>query len=145
MTIYRAIQPTGASVAGQETYTKTDLFRAGDLACTALGLSDAVAVTLNHMIRSIPKSATAPICATALHILAEERGVSNRTIYNHIQHLVRLGLAIDRCEGGGRRVINRIDLSCPVFVPPQVLVWATFGSKATGLFEPSAECRLRGL
>ena len=109
MTTYRAIQSTGASAAGRETYAKSDLFRAADLASAALGLSDAVAVTLNHMVRSIPKSAAAPICATAVHILAEERGVTNRTIYNHIQHLVRLGLAVDRCEGGGRRVVNRVD------------------------------------
>ena len=33
----------------------------------------------------------------------------------------------------------------PFLVPPQVLVYATFRSKATGLFQPSAECRRRGL
>lgn len=34
---------------------------------------------------------------------------------------------------------------CPVFVPLQVLVYATFRSKATGLFQPNAEWRRRGL
>jgi hypothetical protein len=35
--------------------------------------------------------------------------------------------------------------TCHVFVPPQVLVYATLRSKATGLFHPSAEWRRRGL
>jgi len=35
--------------------------------------------------------------------------------------------------------------TCPVFVPLQVLVYATFRSKATGLFQPNAEWRRRGL
>ena len=35
--------------------------------------------------------------------------------------------------------------TCRAFVPPQVLVQATFRSKATGLFQPNAECRRRGL
>jgi cell division protease FtsH len=35
--------------------------------------------------------------------------------------------------------------TCHVFVPLQVLVYATFLSKATGLFQSNAECRLRGL
>lgn len=37
------------------------------------------------------------------------------------------------------------DWTCPAFVPPQVLVSATFRSKATGLFQPNAECRRLGL
>ncbi|MGY3669023.1 hypothetical protein ACW9UM_09050 [Marinovum sp. KMM 9989] len=35
--------------------------------------------------------------------------------------------------------------TCHALVPPQVLVYATFRSKATGLFQPSAEWRRRGL
>ena len=35
--------------------------------------------------------------------------------------------------------------ACPVLVPPQVLFWASFRSKATGLFHPNAESRRRGL
>ena len=35
--------------------------------------------------------------------------------------------------------------TCPAFVPPLILFYATFRSKATGLFQPSAECRRRGL
>ncbi len=38
-----------------------------------------------------------------------------------------------------------VDWTCRVFVPPPVLVSATFRSKATGLFHPRAECRRRGL
>ena len=37
------------------------------------------------------------------------------------------------------------DWSCPVFVPLPVLVYATFRSKAIGLFQPNAECLRRGL
>ena len=35
--------------------------------------------------------------------------------------------------------------TCHAFVPPPVLVLATFRSKATGLFHPNAECLRRGL
>jgi hypothetical protein len=35
--------------------------------------------------------------------------------------------------------------TCHALVPPQVLVEATLRSKATGLFQPNAECRRRGL
>ncbi len=35
--------------------------------------------------------------------------------------------------------------TCHVFVPPRVLVEATFRSNATGLFQPKAECFRRGL
>ena len=37
------------------------------------------------------------------------------------------------------------DWSCHVFVPPPLLVYATWRSKAKGLFPPNAECRRRGL
>ena len=56
-------------------------------------------------------------------------------------------------DGLAGYVINKFALdpitgafwTCRAFVPPQVLVYATFRSKATGLFQPSAECRRRGL
>ena len=35
--------------------------------------------------------------------------------------------------------------SCRVFVPLQVVVYATWRSKANGLFPPNVECRRRGL
>jgi hypothetical protein len=35
--------------------------------------------------------------------------------------------------------------TCPVLVPPYVLVYATFPSKATRLFQPGAECLRPGL
>jgi len=35
--------------------------------------------------------------------------------------------------------------TCPAFVPPLILFYATFRSNATGLFQPSVECRRRGL
>jgi len=35
--------------------------------------------------------------------------------------------------------------TCRALVPLQVLVYATFRSKATGLFQPNAEWRRRGL
>ncbi|SEG14890.1 hypothetical protein SAMN05421751_11282 [Jhaorihella thermophila] len=35
--------------------------------------------------------------------------------------------------------------TCRAFVPPRVLVYANFPSNATGLFQPSAEWRRRGL
>ena len=35
--------------------------------------------------------------------------------------------------------------SCGVFLLVQVLVWATWRSKANGLFPPNAECRRHGL
>jgi hypothetical protein len=43
------------------------------------------------------------------------------------------------------RFMEIINWACPVFVPLQVLVYATFRSKATGLFQPNAEWRRRGL
>ncbi|WP_163849566.1 alcohol dehydrogenase catalytic domain-containing protein [Pseudooceanicola aestuarii] len=51
---------------------------------------------------------------------------------------------------GGANLTNTfaaaaLNWTCPAFVPPQVLVYATYRSKATGLFQPSAECRRRGL
>ncbi|MCK0122612.1 hypothetical protein MWU61_18825 [Loktanella sp. F6476L] len=42
-------------------------------------------------------------------------------------------------------MIKEQEWTCRAFVPPQVLVYAAFRSKATGLFQPSAECRRRGL
>ncbi|SMX30635.1 hypothetical protein TRP8649_04779 [Pelagimonas phthalicica] len=41
--------------------------------------------------------------------------------------------------------MTTIDWTCPDFVPLQVLVYATFRSNSTGLFQPNAECRCRGL
>ena len=39
----------------------------------------------------------------------------------------------------------KLSWTCRALVPPHVLVSATFRSKATGLFQPSAECRRGGV
>ena len=54
-------------------------------------------------------------------------GVENET---PVEYATRIWVAAWTCHG---------------LVPPQVLVYATFRSKATGLFQPSAECLRRGL
>lgn len=48
-------------------------------------------------------------------------------------------------DRGYDRAWFREEWTCRVFVPLQVLVYATFRSKATGLFQPNAEGRSRGL
>lgn len=127
---YQAVPPPGPVRKDEPDRSKAILFRAADQAVRALRLSDAVAMTLTHMIRSIPRSATMPICATAVHILAEERGVSNRTIYNHVQTLIGAELAVNRCEDGGRRVTGRINSDGEQLIA---------GIDFTPLFERAAE------
>jgi DNA-binding MarR family transcriptional regulator len=76
-------------------------------AAIAHGLPDAVLVTANALLRYVPKDAPCPVLPARVQDLAEERGCDPRTIRAHIRRLEAYGLVVDRCAGGGRRIIQR--------------------------------------
>ncbi len=74
-------------------------------------------------------------------------GIVRVGVFNQLTLFYNLAMTLSSLGffNGVTRNIAAAVWTCPVFVPPQVLVWATFRSKATGLFQPGAECLRRGL
>ena len=82
-----------------------------------------------------------------LHIdglsVAQGPFVLRKDVWEVFDTLDRARAAMD-----GQRLILSVvsgNWSCRAFVPLQVLVQATWRSKAKGFFPPDAECRRRGL
>ena len=85
----------------------SSLYRALDDAAVVLSLTDGVVMTARLLIRSIPRGAPRPISPLSVANAASERGVSPRTIHNHIRALEELGLVRDATTGRGRRRVVR--------------------------------------
>ncbi|WP_179209180.1 replication initiation protein RepC [Haematobacter genomosp. 1] len=84
-----------------------DLYEAARNAALVMELPDGVRRTLEALISRIPRGSEAPISPASVSTLSFECGKNPRTILNHVRFLVRIGLAVDRSMGGGRRHCQR--------------------------------------
>ncbi len=116
-------------------FNRAELYRALDIASSLGLIKRAVRDTAKQLVRFIPISAQKPISPVRVGRLAAEEGASTRTIYNHIQTLIRVGFAQNRTLDGGHRsfdhefgeitFISGIDLSPLEDALPQLLhAWA---------------------
>ena len=81
-----------------------------------------------------------PLAERALHMAIQRHNPPK----GFVHHSDR---GVQYASGPYRKILSdhKLDWTCHVFVPLLMLVYETFRSKATGLFQPSAECRRRGL
>lgn len=93
--------------SSEPRFPQGELHRVLRLAASACGLPDSVLVTAHALLRFVPADAKQPVSPARVQDLAEERGCDPRTIRSHIRRLEAYGLIIDRCAGGGRRMIQR--------------------------------------
>ena len=113
-------------------FNRAELYRALDIAASLGIIKKPVRDTAKQLVRFIPIAAQKPISPVRVNRLAAEEGVDTRTIYNHIQTLVRVGLVHDRTQDGGHRsfdhefgevtYISGIDLSPLEDALPQLML-----------------------
>lgn len=92
---------TPEAVTDETRRWRGQLHRLLKAAAKSVGLPDQVLVTASEMLNWL--EAENPTCTAAVHELAHNRERSERTINNHINVLVRRGIALNTCLGGGRR------------------------------------------
>ena len=89
------------------TASRGDYFRLFECAARVLGVPRSVRETARVLIRFIPGDAPRPISPARVQDVAHELGIDPRTVRNHVNRLIALGLAEDRCGDGGHRRIHR--------------------------------------
>ncbi len=112
-------------------FLRADLYKALDIAGSLGAIKRSVRDTAKSLVRFIPTKAAKPISPVRVDRLAAEEGCTTKTIYNHIQTLIRAGFAIDRTQDGGHRsfdhefgeitFISGIDLSPLMELLPKLM------------------------
>ena len=101
------IQPVVNFPSKPPATSRGDYFQLFERAARVLGVPRSVRETARVLIRFIPADAPRPISPARVQDIARELGIDPRTVRNHVNRLIALGLAEDRCGDGGHRRIHR--------------------------------------